>query len=232
MESFGKVNISINDFEKIKSRKIGEGRDSVVYNAGKGMLFKVYKDESNLKDLRAPMKIYEKGSKKLEKNPSRICYLDKEGVIIYYRDAFKRILKRQSDIKLSSLPKGSLYINGKFSGCVLDKINGLQLHYVFPFLSMKNKIKVLKEILLAVKELTDNYIYPLDTNNSPFAGKHSNILIGLNLKPKLIDLDGNSTVYRENYDENMHQETLFALNMLFMELLNGIVYGDELADID
>ena len=230
MESMGKINITAKDFEKIKNRKIGEGQDAVVYKGKNNILYKVYKDETNLKDNRGAIKIYKKGS--WPKTESRICYIDKDGVKIYYRDAFKRIINRQKDIKLSKLPRGSLYINGKFSGCVLQRIYGMQLHYVFPLLSRKNKLRVLKEIIQIIKELTDNYVYPVDTDNSPFAGKHSNILVDYKLKPRLIDLDGNSTVYRECYDENMYRETLTALNLLFVELLQGNVYGQNIDELD
>ena len=228
MESLGKINISYSTFEKLKNKKIGEGQDAVVYDAGRGILFKVYKDNTNLRDINSKTKIYNRKTVVLDNNFERNCYVDKEGVKIYYRDAMKRIIKRQENINYSSLPIGALYINGKFSGCVLKKIYGLQLHYAFPFLSKRRKIKVLQELLKQIKELTDNHIYPLDVCNSPFAGYHSNILLDYTLKPKLIDLDGHSTVYRETADENMLNETFESLNILFFELLFGfeLQYGE------
>jgi len=224
MESLGKLNINSSDFEKIKCKKIGEGNDAIVYNAGKGNLYKVYKEESMFKNINKPTKIYKKGNRK--KNiEERILYLDKDGVKIYYKDAFKRIVKKQDSINLSSLPKSSLYINGKFSGCVLKKINGVSIHNIFGILSKKTKLKILKSILEEVKELTDNFIYPIDIANSPWVGKHSNILINFKLKPELIDLDGNSTLYRECYDETCYNYTIASLNLLFLELINDTTFA-------
>ncbi len=222
MNSFGIISISNSDFDKIKNRKIGEGNDAIVYNAGNGMLYKVYKDESMHEYLNKPTKVY-KGAKKDVHD--KLLYLDKDGVKIYYKDAFKRIVKRREDIKLTSLPLSSLYIDGKFKGCVLKKINGVQLHNIFQILNKKTKLRILKEIIIKVKELTDNYIYPIDTANSPIIGKHSNILLNYKLKPELIDLDGKSTLYRETYDEKSYMYAIMSLNLLFLELLNDEALG-------
>ncbi len=220
MCGFGKVNISNSELEKLK--KIGEGNDAIVYDAGKGILYKVYKGESMSNYLNKPTRIYKGERKNIDE---RLLYLDKDGVKIYYKDAFKRIIKRGEKIKLSNLPKASLFIDNKFKGCVLEKINGFQIHNIFPILSKKIKYKILKELLNEIKELTDNYIYPIDTANSPRVDNHSNILVNYKLEPKLIDLDGKSTLYRESYDDECYLFTLMSLNLLFMELLNDIEIG-------
>ena len=231
MENLKKVKISNKDLEKLKKRKIGEGRDSIVYAAGKGLLYKVYKDESNLKDINQKTKIYKKSELKNKVYKERNCYIDADGVKLYYRDAIKRIIQRQEVIKKSHLPKAPLYIN-KFSGCVLKRIYGIQLHYAFPFLSKKRQAKILRMIIEKVKELTDHYVYPLDIANSPIIGNHSNILLDFRLNPQLIDLDGNSTVYRECYDESMLKETYLSLNMLFLELIYGFNLNNIDSDLD
>lgn len=237
MDNLKKVCISKDYFEKLKSKKIGEGRDSIVYNAGKGYLFKVYKDEAGLKnqyDDTLKTKIYTKGQiiNNFGNKNSYANYIDSDNVKIYYKEAIKKIVERQKEIKHSYLPQASLYIDRKFSGCVLKRVRGVQIHYIWPFLSKRNKIKILKEILEKVKELSDHYIYPMDTANSPIAGKHSNILIDRKLKPQLIDLDGNSTVYRESFDKQVYDEMFFSLNMLFLELLYGFELNDSLEEED
>lgn len=232
MQYYKKVKISNNDFEKLKHRKIGEGRDSVVYCAGKGLLYKVYKDESNLKDINQKFKLYKKDECKKKEYNEKNCYIDADGVRIYYRDALLRIIDRQEKIIFSSLPVSQLFINNKFSGCVIRKKIGVQIHYIFPFLTKKRQIKILKYLLMIVKELTDNYIYPLDLANSPIIGNHSNILVNLRLRPVLIDLDGNSTVYRENYNEQLLKGTFESLNMLFLELIYGFNLKETESEYD
>ena len=54
---FGKVYISNSDFEKLKNKKIGEVNDAIVYNAGKGLLYKVYKNESMSEYIKVKRKI-------------------------------------------------------------------------------------------------------------------------------------------------------------------------------
>ncbi len=225
-----RLNISLKEYIKVLRHKVGEGRDSMVFNAGKGVLYKIYKDESRLKDLDAPDTIYDKQKLIKKSAPSRNCYIDKDGTKIFYKDAIKRIVERQKQIKYSSLPKKALYVDGKFIGCVIDRKYAFQLHYVFPFLPRKTKIKVLKLILLKIKELTDNYIYPCDVANSPIVGNHSNILVDYKLEPQLIDLDGHSTLYRETYDEKAYNYVLFSTNLLLLELLHGNVYCEDMLD--
>lgn len=234
MKNFRIINISDEELEKLKSRRIGEGRDAVVYKGKKNLLYKIYKPESQLNDLsknqfKAKTKIYDKNNRPFFKNyKTHNHYVDRDGVRIYYGDAIKKIAERQKEIKLSNLPISPIYNNDKFIGCVIKKIYGFQLHYIWMFLSKKRKIKILKEILCKIKELTDSYIYPCDLDNSPLVGNHSNILINFSLKPQLIDLDGNSTIYRESYDEESLKLTYFSLNRLFMELLYGFILEDSL----
>lgn len=229
MKGFGRIYISNSELEKLK--KIGEGNDAIVYDAGKGILYKVYKEETMYNNINLSTKIYRKSDKN-KKYIEKILYLDKDGVKIYYKDAFKRIIKRGQNIKLSKLPIGSLYIDGIFRGSVFKKINGFQLHKVFPMFSKKTKIRILREIIEEVKELTNNYIYPIDTNNSPHVDRHSNILINYKLKPELIDLDGNSTLYRETFDIECYYNTLTSLNKLFIELLEENEVSEDMHYLD
>ncbi len=225
--------ITSDELAKLTSRKIGEGFDAVVYSAVNGNAFKIYKNDIVQIDDDIKTKKYNKGDYHYFPVRSyRSKYIDKDDIVIYYKDAADKIIDRQKVISKTKLPVASLYVDNKFVGFVLKKVNGLQLHYAWFLLGRKVKIKILKELLSKVKELTDNYVYPTDMANSPLVGKHSNVLINYKLKPEIIDLEGTSTSYREKEDENLLEDTLFSLNLLYLELLLGPDYFEDLDEIN
>lgn len=144
--------------------------------------------------------------------------------------------ERQQRVKNTRLPQNAVFIDGKFIGCILIAIKGIQIHKLIglPF-SLKKKI--MKKVLYNVKELMDNYIYHIDLDNSPYTkdnyfvndeGKienvgHSHVLINpITLKPQLIDLDGKSTVYTDAYSKNLENQSMASFNRLMIEFLLGI----------
>lgn len=144
--------------------------------------------------------------------------------------------ERQQRVKNTRLPQNAVFIDGKFIGCTLIAIKGIQIHKLIglPF-SLKKKI--MKKVLYNVKELMDNYIYHIDLDNSPYTkdnyfvndeGKienvgHSHVLINpITLKPQLIDLDGKSTVYTDAYSKNLENQSMASFNRLMIEFLLGI----------
>lgn len=228
-----RINLTSEEFCKLATKKIGEGYDAIVYNAPKGKVFKVYKKEDINVDDDLGVKKYKRGDfKNFPKKIYRSSYVDKEDIIIYYKDAADKIIERQELISKTNLPVSSLYVDNEFVGFVLKKVNGIQLHIAWMILPRKTKIKVLKELLSKVKELTDNFVYPTDMANSPFVGKHSNVLINIKLEPKIIDLDGISTSYREKEDKNLLRYTLSSMNLLYLELLLGFDLFEDLEDIN
>ncbi len=192
MEKLEGINISSKSLKWHK--KIGEGRDAIIYDAPNGMAYKIYKDPNHDN----------------------------------YKCALEKIQKNNYNIKLSNLPLGAIYIDGEFRGAIIKRIHGFQLHKVFGFLSRKSQITILKQILAATKELTDNYIYPVDLANTPFLpGKSSNILLDYKKYPNLIDIDG-SGAYYANYINLSYQEAVdMALNILFLDLILGFPVLNE-----
>ncbi len=152
-----------------------------------------------------------------------------------YKKVLEMIQKNNYDIKESHLPKCALYIDGKFNGCVLDRIHGFQIHKIFPALTRKQQVIILKKIVSAVKELTDHNIYPADLANTPFLpGKRSNVLLDYHLIPQLIDIDGSGAEYCDLKDNNNESFTHMALNMLILDLMFGepVLEDPEYSDMD
>ena len=96
--------------------------------------------------------------------------------------------------------------------------------------------KIMKEVLLAVKELMDNYIYHVDLSNSPYSKKlfinpdgvhehlgHSHVLVDpFTLKPQIIDVDGKSTIYMERKSSEYEELTMVNVSILLIEFLVGL----------
>ena len=238
------------DLNLIKKYEIGKGTNGSVYrvpyylfNTPKGTLLKIYHTNITFID-NDDIKIYHIGDIKKSLYIEKLLYFDNDNVHISFNDAIYKVINRQSKIKLTDLPKKVIYINNYFSGYVLKEQYGIQIHYLTG-LPLVLKYKIMKNIILKIEELINNYIYPIDIDNSPF-GKcayqdiygnlkhvgHSNILINpFNFNPSIIDLDGNSTVYTDNYNEYYYKQTILKLNILLLEFLFGInldgFYNDD-----
>lgn len=199
MEKLNGINIDYKDLKNI--RKLGEGRDAIIYSAPNGLAFKMYK------------------------NPEEDRFID----------AIQKIQRNKYDVKLSDLPLGAIYINDEFKGVLLKRIHGFQIHKVFGLLSRKSQIAILKRIVAATKELTDNYIYPADLANTPFLpGKSSNILLDYKKIPHLIDIDGSGAFYAGREYAEGQEVTNMGLSMLFLDLIFGepVLNEPELRDVD
>ncbi len=226
-------------FDKIKSKKIGEGSDAVVYRINKDTLYKIYHQYrvEDFNRLNQPTKIYDKNNLKLIplKKTNQINYVDKDGVRLCSSEAILKAKQRQQYIKNVDLPQDTIYINNRFRGCVLKNQHGLDIHY-FSFLPKTLKRKICLEILKTVKQLTDLYIYPIDLSNKPNLSNlkkgHSNILLNKNLNPRIIDLDGKSTIYRESHDQKLLNLTILDLNTFIIEYLYNLNFEEELEEED
>ncbi len=147
-------------------------------------------------------------------------------------DIIEKATNKQESVKLTNLPQAAIYIDNKFSGYVLKRVRGLDIHYAWFLLSKKSKIRILKELLIKVRELTDNYIYPTDIANSPLVGKHSNVKIDYKLHPQIIDLDGISTSYCDQENECLLSDTYCGLGLLFLELILGPDLFEDIDDLN
>ena len=189
-----KTYISSQELSRLK--QIGEGTEAIVYRAGKGMLYKVYKNKYYIAI----------GSEQVKK-----CYSPR---------IIEEAARRQQFIKHSTLPLNPLYIDGKFKGCVLKEHRGYGDIYNINILPQKTKIKLLKQLVLNVKELIEHNIYHVDLSNKSIPGVHKgNVLVSLTGDLQLIDLDGKSTTYTNGFDAQFYQLTVQTLLALITDLL-------------
>ena len=92
----------------------------------------------------------------------------------------KRLMALNSGIKHTDLVEDLLYVDGSFKGIVLPYYDG-QTFLDLKKISLLERIKLSKKLLVNARELNDNNIYPLDQ-------RVKNIML-VNGEVKLIDLD-------------------------------------------
>lgn len=239
------VYLSRNDVANLQRKLIGKGTDGSVYDVGHGYLYKIYHDGSAFSDIDVAhplldgyeddVKIYQKGKSYLYHNHnSCFKYTDINGVRISAQDSIYLAIQRQKDIQYTQLPLAPIYVNSRFKGCVLKKHAFHFQFHSFSFLPEEQRRKLLLLVIDRVEELVQHYIYPLDISNSPLRDKlsHSNILVSLLGIPQLIDMDGKSTIYREQENFYLLQSVYEGLNCLLLEFLYHIdvfheIYIDE-----
>lgn len=242
------IYLTKNEFENIKKNKIGEGSDACVYRVSKDILYKIYHEHRLAPHLSnydgivdsegvriASQDALKRYNKKASIEQPSIRYVDKEGVRLCSETAILKAIERQPYIENVDLPLAPIYLNGRFKGCVLKDQHGMQLHS-FRFLPKNIKRQLCLNILKQVKELVENYIYPIDLCNNPdlkaVKKGHSNILLTKKLETRLIDLDGKSALYREETTKNFLNATETSLCTLILEFFLGIDIPEELEEED
>lgn len=241
------IYLTKDEISSVLDTEIGRGTDGRVFKYDRNRLLKLYHKYLNrltnrkVEEPDDDVKIYNMGDRKDKSDFYDMFTFYKtedDGNFIRIRNgeaAIHAAQERQLKVKHTRLPKNAVFIDGKFAGCTLLKVRGIQIHKMIglPF-SLKKKI--MKKVLRNVKELMDNYIYHLDLANSPYSrsllmdqnGKienvgHSHVLINpITLQPRLIDLDGKSTVYTDYYSEDLEKKTLASFNELMLEFLLSI----------
>lgn len=235
-----KFNISLEELLKLK--ELGSGTEGKVFAYSKDIVLKIYRESINkLEEINKKIdeedRIYNKSKLKIINNEEQIRFYDseksdntEEKIRIRAIDALERISLKQKNIKRTSLPKGALMVDGKFSGCFMKRLYGIPIHKLTGF-SEKYKLKILKNVFLDVEELLNNYIYHTDLSNSPFVDisyllndefhtqkGHSHILINpFTFKTNILDLDGKSVPYTEKYDYKYEKAVLICLCTLLEE---------------
>lgn len=241
------INLSLEELKSLKV--IGQGTEGIVYQYSNDILIKVYrKSLMRINDfdalMIAPDKIYDKDKLKEKKYNEHITFRKKENVghiKIYSKDAISEIAKRQQNVKRTKLPKGSVFIDGKFAGCFLEKLNGIPIHKL-RYMPQKFKLELIRSILLDIEELLEKNIYHLDLDNSPCAETkymdekgnikilrgHSHILINpVKKSTNLLDLDGKSIVYTDYSDDKLKKYSLHSLCLLLLDFLYGVLLNDD-----
>lgn len=221
---------------------IGSGVDGVVYKANKNDVFKFYKNNdlvrsryvsydddgvniSDYKDLRHLRK---------ESDIKPIKYIDEDGVLLSRKDAIYNAIDKQKKVTMTQLPKNIIYVGNKVSGCVYTYYPHSFGIYSCAYLPLKMKLKICRDILEKIKELLDNNIYPVTLAQRDelfsFTKRNSNILIGLDLEPKIIDLDGISAIYTDKFSLKYYNKTLTSLSFLLLEILTKVALDDKMLE--
>ena len=234
-----------NDYNFIKRTRplIGKGTDGSVYFINKDRCYKFYHHtEERIVSTSEPIldengvNIRDYKDLSYVKVFDIIKYYDIDGVKLSREMALLNAINRQKDIALSDLPKKVIYVDNRVAGCELKYINSLSGVYLTCFLPLRLRLNICKDILNKIKELHSNYIYPIDLsqkdNINLFSRNNSNILLGYDLKPKLIDLDGRSTAYLESYSKKYESISNYSLAFLIFELLTSIELKDDLEEFD
>ncbi|MEE3342803.1 MAG: hypothetical protein VZS44_01785 [Bacilli bacterium] len=244
--------INITKEEVRKLRELGNGTEGRVFKYNNNLikiyrmqLRNIFKGDNKYNKY---IKIYDKDTIKIDNDFEYFSYFINNGdedLRIRHKDGLKMAIDRQKTIKRSSLPMDMVYIDGIFAGCLLKKLNGIQIHKLIG-MPNKYKRKIVKNLLLDIEELLDNYIYHIDIANSPYSvgiftndngvisakRGHSHVLINpVSLKTNIIDLDGKSTTYMERYNYYLEQKCLMNLTRLIVEFLFKID-TDEFKEFD
>lgn len=244
------INLTKEEIDSLLKQELSHGTDGRVMRFDRNRMIKLYhkyinwfKGQYHLnRENDDDMKTYNMGDykKKSDIFDMFTFYVSEDnGEFIRIRNGAAAVAsarERQLKVKNTRLPQSAVFIDGKFIGCTLIAIKGIQIHKLIglPF-SLKKKI--MKKVLYNVKELMDNYIYHVDLDNSPFTkdnyfineeGKlenvgHSHVLINpITFKPQLIDLDGKSTVYTDACSKKLENQSMMSFNRLMIEFLLGI----------
>lgn len=219
------IYLSSGDLEKLKNKQIGMGSEAIVYNAGRGVLYKIYHNDisrkisSGLFDERM-IKRYPSDDSDIKivseiKDiiPMRhidkyFSYYDKENVRIHRNNAILMAIERQNKIEHTSLPIAPIFHENenKLLGCALKHHKRHYNLHSFSLLPRKTKIEILKKLLRNVEELLNANIYHVDLANKKVDKlSHSNVLLSLSLEPQIIDIDGRSAIYTEKPEESLDE---------------------------
>ncbi len=234
------IYLTSNDYEYIKNnkKKIGEGSDGIVYYIGNNKCYKFYHhSEERTVSITEPIldndgvNIRNYKDLKYKKLYNITLYYDKDGVKLSREMALIRAIERQKDISLSVLPTNLIYVDNRVMGCELKYIKSFGGIYLSNYFPLPIRKKICNNLIIKIKELIDNYIYPIDVSQRDkvnFISKNNaNILLGLDMKPKLIDLDGKSTAYLEYYSNNYEKLSMISLNYLIMEIITSIDFKQD-----
>ena len=231
------IKLSNSEYENIKNTKknIGSGVDGSIYRIDKDTIFKFYHkvnniinipnvtlddDGVNISDFKS-LRPYNK-----VKNTENILYRDSDGVILTREDAIYKAMEKQKNVKLTALPKNIIYVKKKIVGCEYKYYPNRLGIYASAYLPLKQRLVICKRLLEKVKELLDNNIYPVTlaqrNPNVPFKRDGSNVLIGLDLDPVIIDLDGISALYSDSFSSKFYTKASSTLSTLILELITRV----------
>ena len=237
------IRITTKEKEEImKNNKfVGSGMDGYLYRVGPNV-YKFYKENRTMIDENKEsiydidgvnVSDYKTLRNKATNIDNRILnYVDEDGVILAREEAILKSIELGHKVKNTYLPNHIIYENNKAVGCVYPYYKYTVGIYASAYLPLKLRLQICKDIIVKVQELLDNNIYPLSlaqrSDEFPLSKKDSNILLGLDGKTHIVDLDGNSTLYSKGYSHKNTSLTLASLSTLVLEILSKIkIYDDN-----
>lgn len=220
------VYLTSDDIKNLKSKKINQGTDGTIFRVGNGLLYKIYHNSTPIENIVSNLfpktdeegvKIYEKGV--LKPLISRPLTLEDDYVKLRAEDAIKLAQAKQKDVKLTTLPLASIYVDNKFKGCVLKDFQYSTSIYNIRFFPLNIRLRIAREVLKRTKELLKNNIYRVDLGGKPI--DKSNVLLNYfpYFAPEIIDNDGRSAIYTEKYVKELYNISIQSLNGIIVEIL-------------
>ena len=134
------------------------------------------------------------------------------------RQQIEYLQSRQPDIKLTNFDLGVVFVNDRVCGINLyNHMDYKDLTYIDT--DLKTSLKILENILLAIKELEDNEISHLDLSKAQQGCEPTLNILYKNTDIKLCDLSGKFVTYGENFDkEGMYLEYVNVYKILLNKL--------------
>ena len=225
------IYLTSKDLENIKKKKIAKGREGTIYKIKPGVLYKIY-HEYNDNLLWKVTPVYDSEGVNIAsyknydisiKERKILKYFDKEGTRLSREAALYKAIERQKDIKHTDLPKNVIYVDHQIKGCVLKEHYPSFKIYAIESLPFQIRLKLLKQLLLKVRELLDHNIYPVDLAQRPTIDyPYTNVLYQIPFQTQIIDLDGESTIYTESFSEEFYRKAVQNYVLLSMEILTHI----------
>lgn len=210
---------------------IGKGKDGYVYKYNNDLLIKIYHNDimNNLNKSELDqdeVKIYVHGTYKgIKAYYHNIQYFDKDNVKYGAMESLTKAISKQKNVHNSTLPVGLLFVDGKFKGSVLKYFKYMcEYHKLIRYYDIKRRAQITRDTLTKLEELIKNNIYPIDIVNKGIGENvtpisHSNILLSLLGHSEIIDLDGTSTIYKEEFDQNIYIRCIENINIFFLETM-------------
>jgi len=238
------IKLSKEDYDNIIEHKknIGSGEDGTVYYMGNGICYKFYHQNNTVNYNIQNRQLDDQGVNiakvSYDKVPTynTLKYIDSNGVRLIREKALYRATERKSKVELTQLPLNLIYVDGHFRGCAVRYYRTPYSIYAAANLPRALKVKVCRNLLIKYRELIRNNIYPVDLcqrdKYKPSKRVNSNVLLGYNLEPIIIDLDGKSALYteQENGAYLKYADTNLATTVL--EILTHIDLTSDMSDND
>ena len=228
-----------------KCKFIGSGIDGKIYKISNDIVYKFYhktQEYININDAKHDddgviiNDFKELRDYYIKNDNEKIFYTDSDGVILTREDAIYKAIEKQKSVFLTDLPKNIIYLGNKIIGCEYKYYPQKFGIYATAYLPMKYRLIVAKRLLVKVKELLHSNIYPLTLAQRndvyPFKKDGSNVLIGRNLEPIILDLDGISAMYSDSFSNKYYKKSLYSLSSLILEILSRVELADNIEDDD